>query len=60
VIKIIAAALDRELRDHGIFLFTRADCEVMLERAIGDAARVAGESLSAPFRPRLVEQDPIT
>jgi hypothetical protein len=53
---IMAAILDRELRERGVFSIGRADCEAIIRRVVGDT--VALESLTAPLNVEMIEQEP--
>jgi hypothetical protein len=57
VVAIMAATLDDELQDRGIFSLTRHDCEAMVRRMIERAAEIeittrgANTGLEADDRP---------
>lgn len=58
VFAIMAAILDRELRERAVFSIGRADCEAIIRRVVGDTAAPANESLTAPLNVEMIEQEP--
>ena len=51
----MAAILDRELQERGVFSIGRADCEAIIR---SDTAALASESLTAPLNAEMIEQEP--
>jgi hypothetical protein len=49
VFAIMAAILDRELQERGVFSIGRIDCEAIIRRVVGDTAALADVSLTAPL-----------
>ena len=58
VFAIMAAILDRELQERGVFSIGCADCETIIRRVVGDTAALANESLTAPLNVEMIEQEP--
>jgi hypothetical protein len=58
VFAIIAAILDRELQERGVFSIGRANCEAIIRRIVGDGAALANETLTAPLNVEMIEQKP--
>ena len=54
----LAAILDRELQERGVFSISRADCQAIIHRVVGDTAALANESLTAPLNVEMIEQEP--
>jgi hypothetical protein len=58
VFAIMAAILDRELQERGVFSIGRADCEAIIRRVVGDTAALANESLKASLKVEMIEREP--
>jgi hypothetical protein len=58
VFAIMAAILDRELQERGVFSIGRADCETIIRCVVGDTAALADESLTASHNFEMIEQEP--
>lgn len=58
VFAIMAAILDRELRERGVVSIGRADCEAIIRRVVGDTAALAHERLVAQLNVEMIEQEP--
>jgi hypothetical protein len=58
VFVIMAAILDRELQERDVFSIGGADCEAIIRRVVADGAALANESLTAPLKVEMIEQEP--
>jgi len=58
VFAIMAAILDRELQERGVFSIGRTDCEVIIRRVVGDTAALANESQKASLKVEMIEREP--
>ena len=56
VFAIMAAILDRELQERGVFSIGRADWEAIIQ-IVSDTAALANESLTTPLNVEMIEQE---